>query len=439
MDATVAATLGCVAGLAIFGFAVLAFRWSERTWRAPRQHPAPMVPSDVARVLSVLRSITIVVGPDDEVLQASASARALGLVKGARLVSEELLSLVRQVRRDGEIQQTDLELTFDRPGPIRTERGWGLSTGRPGREIASMAARVAPISSRLVLVLVEDRTKERRLDTIRRDFVANVSHELKTPVGALTLLAEAVQHAADDPEAVQRFAGRMQIESERLTRLVQQIIELSRVQSDDLLEEALPVDVDSVVEAALDRCRVDAQAKQIELVRAGETGLEVLGSEQQLSIALGNLVENAVGYSPERTRVVVDVRKADENLEIAVSDQGVGIAEEELVRVFERFYRVDRARSRDTGGTGLGLSIVKHVAAGHGGEVVVWSVPGEGSTFTLRLPLRGLADRAPAAPVAHRHDPEPPRAQLPAHQDAPRDDRRVEQAYRTAADMGGTT
>src|SRR5690606_35067914 len=131
---------------------------------------------------------------------------------------------------------------------------------------------------------------------------ANVSHELKTPIGAMVLLAEAVQHAADDPEAVQRFAGRMQVEGERLSRLVQQIIELSRVQTDDPIDEASAVPLDRVVEAALDRTRVDAQNKRIELVKAGETGLFVTGSEQQLSIALGNLVENAVAYSPEHTR-----------------------------------------------------------------------------------------------------------------------------------------
>lgn len=381
MDATLAATLGGLLGLVVGAVAAFAFRLSERTQKRVPASQAGIVPPDVATVLGVLGSATVVVGPDDDVLQASAQARAYGLVRGSRLCSDVLLDLVRQVRRDGEIRHHDLEITRD----------------RRRREQLSVAARVAPIGRRLVLVLIEDRTKERRLDAIRRDFVANVSHELKTPIGAMVLLAEAVQHAADDPEAVQRFAGRMQVEGERLSRLVQQIIELSRVQTDDPIDEASAVPLDRVVEAALDRTRVDAQNKRIELVKAGETGLFVTGSEQQLSIALGNLVENAVAYSPEHTRVVVDVRRSParpntdevgEYVDLAVSDQGIGIPEAELERVFERFYRIDRARSRETGGTGLGLSIVKHVAAGHGGVVDVWSVEGEGSTFTLRLPLR---------------------------------------------------
>ncbi|MET9020732.1 ATP-binding protein [Actinopolymorpha sp. NPDC004070] len=384
MEATLAATLSGLVGLAIGAVAVLAFRLSEGAQTRAPDEPEPAVPPDVAKVLAVLRSAAVVVGPHDEVRQASAPARSFGLVRGSRIVVEDLLELVREVRRDGEIRQCDLE----------------LPRSRFGQDTLSVFARVAPLGSQLILVLVEDRTKERRIDTIRRDFVANVSHELKTPIGALVLLAEAVQHAADDPEAVQRFAGRMQVESDRLTRLVQQIIELSRVQADDPVEEAAAVELDLVVDGALDRSRVDAQTKQVTLVRAGDTGLSVTGSAQQLIIALGNLVENAVTYSPEYTRVVVDVRRRPAAtmdgfgpgfgpmVEIAVSDQGVGIPEKELERVFERFYRVDRARSRQTGGTGLGLSIVKHVAASHGGAVDVWSVEGEGSTFTLLLPLR---------------------------------------------------
>jgi two-component system sensor histidine kinase SenX3 len=247
---------------------------------------------------------------------------------------------------------------------------------------------VAPLSSRLVLALVEDRTRERRVEAIRRDFVANVSHELKTPVGALNLLAEAVQEAAGDPEAVTRFAGRMQTESARLTKLVQQIIELSRLQGDDPLENPGPVDINAVIETAVDRCRIDAEGRDIKLVVKTEPGLEVLGSTDQLAMAIGNLVENAINYSPDGTRVAVAAQPIGDLVEVTVSDQGVGIPSSDLERVFERFYRVDRARSRETGGTGLGLSIVKHIASIHGGDVRVWSVEGQGSTFTVRLPLR---------------------------------------------------
>jgi two-component system sensor histidine kinase SenX3 len=259
---------------------------------------------------------------------------------------------------------------------------------RPGVPPRHVTARVAPLSSQLVLALVEDRTRERRVESIRRDFVANVSHELKTPVGAIKLLAEAVLDAADDPEAVQRFAGRMQTESDRLSRLVQQIIELSRLQGDDPLDQPQPVDVDKVLLRAIDENATDAQARQIELFQDGTPALELLGDREQVAVAVSNLVANAIAYSPEGSRVVVAARADDDWVHLTVTDQGIGIPPEEVDRIFERFYRVDPARHRSTGGTGLGLSIVKHVAATHGGEVTVWSVEGQGSTFTLTLPRK---------------------------------------------------
>jgi two-component system sensor histidine kinase SenX3 len=245
---------------------------------------------------------------------------------------------------------------------------------------------VAPLSSRLVLVLAEDRTQERRVETIRRDFVANVSHELKTPVGALALLSEATEDAADDPDAVRRFAGRMRQEASRLTRLVMQIIELSRLQDDELLDRPMPVEVDRVVDRALEANEVETKAKTIDAVWTGRRGLRVQGNEDQIALALSNLVANAVTYSGDHSTVTVSARDDDDMVELSVSDEGVGIPGAELERIFERFYRVDPARHRSTGGTGLGLSIVKHIAATHGGEVRVWSREGQGSTFTLRLP-----------------------------------------------------
>jgi two-component system sensor histidine kinase SenX3 len=250
-----------------------------------------------------------------------------------------------------------------------------------------VSARVAPLGSEHVLVLIEDQTDAKRLDAIRRDFVANVSHELKTPVGALRLLAEAVQHAAVDPEAVERFAARMHAEAQRLSQLVQELIDLSRLESDDPLKEPDAISVDDVVATALDRIKEMATAREIDLRVTGEHGLKVYGSAAQVSMALGNLVENAVNYSLGGTTVTVSVRRAGSLAEIAVVDQGIGIPAAEQERIFERFYRVDPARSRATGGTGLGLSIVKHVARNHGGDVRVLSTPGTGSTFTLRLPL----------------------------------------------------
>ncbi|MGH3473079.1 MAG: sensor histidine kinase, partial [Nocardioidaceae bacterium] len=353
-SSSIAAIGGCVGALMGAG-TVLAWRVSERDQRGLPPAAEPLVPPGVAAVLSVLRSSAMLVGPDDQVLQASAPAYAMGLIDGSRVSVADLLGIVQQVRRDGQIQEADL-------------------TVRPGRSKAllQVAVRVAPLSSRLVLVLVEDRTRERRVEAIRRDFVANVSHELKTPVGALNLLAEAVGEAADDPDAVLRFADRMHTEGERLTRLVQQIIELSRLQGDDPLEDAASIAVDAIVERPMDRVRVDASRMQVELVFAGEHGCYVLGDAEQLIVALGNLVENAVVYSPDGSRVTLSVRAADAMVDISVTDQGVGIPAQEIDRIFERFYRVDPARHRATGGTGLGLSIVKHVAASHGGEVTVW-------------------------------------------------------------------
>jgi two-component system sensor histidine kinase SenX3 len=239
-----------------------------------------------------------------------------------------------------------------------------------------------------VLALVEDRTRERQVEAVRRDFVANVSHELKTPVGAIRLLAEAVHDAADDPEAVQRFSGRMITESDRLSRLVQQIIELSRLQAHEPVDQPLTVQVDDVVKTAVDTSAIDADARQITVLSGGVEGLEVFGSGEQITAAVSNLVANAVAYSEEGSTVMVATKGLPDTVEISVVDQGIGIPEDEVDRIFERFYRVDPARHRSTGGTGLGLSIVKHVAATHGGDIRVWSVEGQGSTFTLTLPRK---------------------------------------------------
>ncbi|MFD5265270.1 sensor histidine kinase [Streptomyces sp. NPDC058335] len=403
VNAAVAAA-AAIAGVLTGVIAMLAFRWSERDQNRPTRtslHTDPVLPPGVDTVLSVLRSSAVVLDEADAVVKASSAAYALGLVRGGKLAVEPMLQMARDTRRDGEIRQVELDLP---------RRG----TGRG--EALAVSARVAPLGSRLVLLLVEDLTEARRIEAVRRDFVANVSHELKTPVGALSLLSEAVMDASEDPEAVERFAGRMQIEATRLTNLVQELIDLSRVQNDDPLEDAEPVRVDELVAEAVDRCRHQAGAKQITMAanlgasegleqgdggrRAGGTAdLRIWGNRGQLAAALGNLVENAVNYSPARTRVGIAARRVTmhggELIEIAVTDQGIGISDKDKERIFERFYRVDPARSRATGGTGLGLAIVKHVAASHGGEVTVWSAEGQGSTFTLRLPEAGAArDRA---------------------------------------------
>jgi two-component system sensor histidine kinase SenX3 len=365
---TTQAFLAALIGAVVAGGAVLAWHVSERQQAGVRPPEEPAVPAGVAAVLSVLRSSAVVVDDEDEVVKASAPALAFGLVRGNRLLSQELADMVQQVRRDGQIRET--ELTMPRPsGPPRT-----------------VTARVAPLSSRYVLALVEDRTRERRVEAVRRDFVANVSHELKTPVGAIKLLAEATAEASRDPEAVERFASRMLTESDRLSRLVQQIIELSRLQGDEPLETPAVVDVDDVVKRSVDITVMDATNKHISVVTGGTPGLTVFGNEEQVSAAVTNLVANAVAYSGDDSTVLVSTKADGDMVEISVVDQGIGIPREELERIFERFYRVDPARHRSTGGTGLGLSIVKHVAATHGGDVRVWSSEGQGSTFTLSLP-----------------------------------------------------
>jgi two-component system sensor histidine kinase SenX3 len=365
---TTQAFLAALIGAVVAGGAVLAWHVSERQQAGVRPPEEPAVPAGAAAVLSVLRSSAVVVDDEDEVVKASAPALAFGLVRGNRLLSQELADMVQQVRRDGQIRET--ELTMPRPsGPPRT-----------------VTARVAPLSSRYVLALVEDRTRERRVEAVRRDFVANVSHELKTPVGAIKLLAEATAEASGDPEAVERFASRMLTESDRLSRLVQQIIELSRLQGDEPLETPAVVDVDDVVKRSVDITVMDATNKHISVVTGGTPGLTVFGNEEQVSAAVTNLVANAVAYSGDDSTVLVSTKADGDMVEISVVDQGIGIPREELERIFERFYRVDPARHRSTGGTGLGLSIVKHVAATHGGDVRVWSSQGQGSTFTLSLP-----------------------------------------------------
>jgi two-component system sensor histidine kinase SenX3 len=366
-------SLAALGGFVIGLIVMLAIRRQDEQIEEP-EPVDDALPPGVASVLAVLPSSAVVLDREDRVLRASSAARAYGLVRGDALMAAELLALARKVRRDGEIRESEIEVA-----------------GRKfGQESTTFAVRVAPLGSHgQVLVLAEDQTERRRVEAVRRDFVANVSHELKTPVGALSLLAETIQDAADDPEAVTRFAGRMQHEAARLNYLVQDLITLSRIQGADEVPTPSPVPVDDAIHEAVDRCNTKAASKDITLVAGGTEGLSIWGDEELLVTALRNLIDNAVAYSPEHTRVVVSVRPAGDSVEVSVSDQGIGIPDGALERIFERFFRVDAARSRATGGTGLGLAIVKHVAVAHGGEVTVWSKEGSGSTFTLRLPAFG--------------------------------------------------
>lgn len=361
-----ALVVGVVAGAAIVGVIVASARRGQRAVDVVSTD----VPDGIDEVLDALESGGVVLDPSNNVVKASPGALAFGLVWDQRLVHSELVELADRVRRNGEAVTRELE----------------LSRGPFGEASIYLFIRAARLGARYVLLLAEDRTEAYRLDAVRRDFVANISHELKTPIGAVGLLAEALQAASDEPEQVRRFAKRLTKESERLARITQEIIELSRLQAADALSKPDIVAIDAVVAQAIDQSGVLAESHKVQLISGGDAGAEVYGDEALLVVALHNLISNAIQYSPKHSRVGIGISSVDGVVEIAVTDQGEGIPEEELERVFERFYRVDPARSRHTGGSGLGLSIVKHVVQNHGGDVRVWSQAGSGSTFTVRLP-----------------------------------------------------
>ncbi|GAA0505406.1 sensor histidine kinase [Saccharopolyspora thermophila] len=316
------------------------------------------------------------------------------------------LGLIRDHQADPRARKAaEQALTSGEPVPV--DLSPLTRTALRGRGPAAVLGEVRPLGDGFTVVDAADETDSVRLEATRRDFVANVSHELKTPVGALALLAEAVLDAADDPEEVRRFSTKILHESTRLGTLVSELIALSRLQGADPLPELTTVDVDAVVEEALGRCRLAAESAGIEIAVDEPSGYLLDGDRTLLVTALSNLIDNAVSYSPPGSPVSISRRLSGDFVEIAVTDRGIGIPPEYHERVFERFFRVDPARSRATGGTGLGLAIVKHVAANHGGEVRLWSRPGTGSTFTLRVPRHGVGktDGQPAG--------EPDRAALP--------------------------
>jgi len=331
-----------------------------------------VLPQVLLKTLQSLESESLIIIPGEQILFQSPGITNFAIVKDERITSEDLMALIRVARRTNETHRSRIEIAR---GPI--------GAGKREFEVS-----VSPLNDEgMVLVLISDQSEARRIDAVRRDFVANVSHELKTPIGALGLLSEAILGAKDQPDAVVKFASRMQMEAKRLTDLVQEIIDLSRLQSSDPLQKAFDVEASDVVREAVAQAALSAESRKI-TVEIGEIeDATVIGDRDQLIMAVLNLVENAINYSPENTKVSVVVKVKEELLEISVTDQGIGIAEGELARVFERFYRVDPARSRMTGGTGLGLSIVKHVALNHGGDIKVWSKEGVGSTFTLQLPI----------------------------------------------------
>lgn len=386
VDLLIVAVLTGIVGLGLGIAGILAFRFSERSRDAADLHSEDDLPEGIAEVLAVLPSAAIVLDAGDDVVKASPAAYTFGLVRGHSLSSPEMLEVVERVRARGLIEEIDLEQKRELSDSV----------------LRYLHARIAPLGTAFILVLCDDQTESKRVDAVRRDFVANVSHELKTPIGAMALLAEAVTDFSDDPQAVERFGGRMQRESKRLTQLVQEIIDLSRVQDHAAPSTTEKISAAEVVEDAADRAHTRAEAKRIHIEVAPPSSLLVEGNYELLVNAVRNLIDNAINYSPDGTRVGVGVELVDERVEISVTDQGIGLSRQDTERVFERFYRVDPARSRITGGTGLGLSIVKHIVATHGGEVRVWSRLGKGSTFTIVLPLAGtqtVAEATSSAPA----------------------------------------
>jgi two-component system sensor histidine kinase SenX3 len=326
---------------------------------------------EVQEVLDALDLASVIFGPGNRVEYFSTSAVTLGIVRDDKVVGDSLMSLIRKVRRNRLPQATTIEIPR---GPI----------GEGTRKLSARVEFLEGYDS--VIATFNDESEAERIDAVRRDFVANISHELKTPISALRTLSEAVTVASEDPQ-VNKFALMMQSQVERLSTLVQEIIDLSRLQDADPLLDAVQVDIDEAVDEAIDQCQVLAGTREIEIIRGPQVHVSVVGDRTHLIMAFHNLIENAINYSPDKTRVAVNTIFTEKIVEIVVIDQGVGISESDQSRIFERFYRVDPARSRETGGTGLGLSIVKHVIGNHGGDVSLWSSAGVGSTFTIRLPI----------------------------------------------------
>ena len=345
----------------------------ERRRRRAAEQAGITVSEMLQHVVSLSPVGIVVVDTYRDVVYTNDRARELGLVRD-RLLDDRAWLAAQRTLATGEDGEVDLS-------PRKRQ-----NPGRSGLSVRGHVRLLTEDDGRFAVVYVDDQSEHARMEATRRDFVANVSHELKTPVGAMGVLAEALLASADDPETVRRFAEKMLAESNRLANMVGELIELSRLQGAERLPDLEAVDVDTVVAEALSRYKVAADNADIAITTDAPTGYRVLGDQPLLVTAIANLVSNAIAYSPNGSSVSISRRRRGDNIEIAVTDRGIGIARADQERVFERFFRVDKARSRATGGTGLGLAIVKHVAANHNGSIRLWSQPGTGSTFTLSIP-----------------------------------------------------
>ncbi len=388
MAATSALTLAAASAIPALAAGVVAGVWlaprlAERRRKAATERSGITVAEMLQQIVAHASLGIAVVDSYRDVVYLNERANELGLVHGKLLDDEAWTAAQRALAGEDEVI-FDLSVAKRAPGATRTE----LSAVR------GYARLLSDEDSRFAVVIVDDQSEQARMEASRRDFVANVSHELKTPVGAMGLLAEALLASADDPEAVRPFAERVLVEANRLASMIGELIELSRLQGADPLPDLGVVDVDEVVNEAISRHKVAADNAEITITTDAPSGLRVLGDEPLLVTALANLVSNAIAYSPHGSPVSISRRRRDNFIEMAVTDRGIGIAPKDQLRVFERFFRSDKARSRATGGTGLGLAIVKHVAANHNGTITLWSQPGTGSTFTLAIPAyQGSVDQ----------------------------------------------
>lgn len=361
--------------LAVVGAAVAGFAIGRRGFQADSNSDPSPFPTLAAEILELFGSVGILLGTSNQVVRMNNRAESFGFVTRGMLVQRDLIELAQLARSSKEVESFEGVLRF------------GLA-----QEKISVSAKASLVANDYVVLVLEDRTKDLRLDKTRRDFIENISHELKTPIGAIALLSEAITQAGDDRVTIEKFAGNLHKEARRLSHLVQDIIELSRLQSEEVLAEAELVDLSSVVSEAVDRNEQLALKRNIRLLTEDGEGPEVFGNKELLTAAVKNLIENAISYSEPGSQVGIGCAAKGPLAEIVITDSGAGISAENQERVFERFYRIDPSRSRETGGTGLGLSIVKHVAKIHRGDVKLFSQLGVGSTFTIRIPLATAAD-----------------------------------------------
>ncbi|MDU2587052.1 MAG: ATP-binding protein [Corynebacterium sp.] len=372
--------LSFAAGVVACGLALPAISWLRG--RIARYRQATDAEANQVTTVSQVLHLAVQGSPtalavldrSQEIVMSNPAAHEMSLVHD-RAVNPDVWQTAQEVFEDKETRTVDLAI------PKR----------RTGHRVTQFKAVIKPLTlndGRFVIIYGTDESENVRMESARRDFVANVSHELKTPVGGIALLAEALLQDPGDQETVEYFGNKVYKEANRMADMVSELISLSKLQGAEALPEMESLAVDDLIEEALSRNQLAAEARSIELNRGASVGVQVKGDRSLLVTALSNLISNAINYSPEKMPVSVSQKVVDGGVVlIRVTDRGIGIAPDDQKRVFERFFRVDQARSRQTGGTGLGLAIVKHVVANHGGNIKLWSRPGTGSTFTIELPI----------------------------------------------------